>query len=79
MLEQSGILSAPGMGSVFLFLVFFCFLIVNKILKIRKENKDATALHSEAFSSSQAAEAKNAAGVVAAITAAVTEYRKRNS
>jgi Na+-transporting methylmalonyl-CoA/oxaloacetate decarboxylase gamma subunit len=79
MLEQSGILTAPGMGSVLLFIVFICYLIVSKIIKAIKNNNDEAALQSETTPSSPAAGVYNASGVAAAITAAVNEYRKYNS
>ena len=79
MLEQSEILTAPGMGSVFLVLVLFCYLIVSKIIKAKRNSNDANALQIGVSTPSQAAGVSNAKGVVAAITAAVTEYRKYNS
>jgi Na+-transporting methylmalonyl-CoA/oxaloacetate decarboxylase gamma subunit len=79
MLEQSGILAAPGMGSVFLVVVLFCFIIVKKIITARGMIKDADTLPAELSSPSPAAEVNIAPGVVAAIVAAVTEYRKSHS
>ena len=79
MLEQSGILTAPGMGTVLLFLVLFCYLIMSKIIKAIKKNNDATTLQANISPPSQAAGVYNATGVAAAITAAVNEYRKYNS
>lgn len=78
MLEQSGILAAPGMGTVFLVFVLLCYLTINKIIKARKKNNDVNMLPVNVSDSSSAAGADNTAGVVAAIAAAVNEYRKRN-
>ena len=79
MLEQSGIMAAPGMGSVLLALVLFCYLIVSKIIKSRKESKDVSTLQAEALPPSQAVVVNYPTGVITAIIAAVNEYRKYNS
>jgi len=78
MWEQSEILTAPGMGSVFLGLVLICYLVITKIIKARKENNDAPPLGAEGSAPSMAVGVNNTTGVVAAITAAVTEYHKHN-
>jgi len=75
MLELSGILATPGVGSLFLGLVLLFYLIISKIVNAKKENNDSL----ELSSSSMSAGANKTAGVVAAITAAVIEYRKHNS
>jgi len=78
MMELNGIFETPGMGSLLLVFVFFCYLIVSKIFNARKKNNEPTELQAEGDGSSQAAGAKNTKAVIAAITAAVTEYRKYN-
>ena len=79
MLEQSGILTAPGSGIVFLIVVLLCFLIVRKVKDNRKINKETDMLPAAVPVPIQTGEVKATAAVTAAIVAAVTEYRKYNS
>jgi len=78
MFDAGGVLAAPGMGSVFLLLVLLCYLIISKIIKTRKEQNDVNMLSDEILPSPQPVVLKNNAGIVAAISAAVNEYRKYN-
>jgi Na+-transporting methylmalonyl-CoA/oxaloacetate decarboxylase gamma subunit len=79
MLEQSGVLTEPGMGTVFLVVVLLCYLAINKISKARKVNNNADTLQAGKIAPSQPGTVNNAAAVTAAIAAALTEYRKYNS
>jgi oxaloacetate decarboxylase gamma subunit len=76
MLEQSGVLTLLGMGTVFGFLIILVFavMLVGKIihaLGLDKEDEPAKP-------KVQSAKPANDANVIAAITSAVTEYRKGN-
>jgi oxaloacetate decarboxylase gamma subunit len=74
MLEQSGVLTLLGMGVVFSFLIIMIFAIsamgkiVNKFVRVNEVQP--------AVSTVQRAETD--AGITAAISAAVNEYRKNN-
>ena len=76
MLEQSGILTVLGMGVVFGFLVIMvvCVSAMGKIVQALGAGKNAA--EPQAASVSQAGDKSKA--VTAAITAAVSEYRKDN-
>jgi oxaloacetate decarboxylase gamma subunit len=73
MLEQSGILTLLGMGVVFGFLIIMVISIslVGKIIHAMGADTDVAQPAKPAPAGS--------APVIAAITAAVTEYRKTNS
>jgi oxaloacetate decarboxylase gamma subunit len=77
MLGQSGVLTLLGMGIVFGFLVILIISVTlaGKIIQALGLNRDAGASPRPAASAKPAA-AVNAAGVTAAISAAVTEYRR---
>jgi oxaloacetate decarboxylase gamma subunit len=80
MLEQSGVLTLLGMGIVFLFLVILiiCVSLAGKFIQAIEADKDLR--QPVKAPSDGPAPAGNANGVVtAAISAAVTEYRKSNS
>jgi len=74
MLEQSGVLTLLGMSVVFSFLIILIFAIsgVGKVINALKLNKE---LPSSALPTALAAPA-SANAITAAISAAVTEYRK---
>ncbi|MDR2785381.1 MAG: OadG family protein [Treponema sp.] len=74
MFEQSGILTLLGMGTVFGFLIILIISItlVGKIIHSLGLDKEEPAVRKTKGSSTRA----NDAAVTAAITAAVTEYRK---
>ena len=76
MLGQSGVLTLLGMGIVFGFLVIMIISItvVGKIIHAIGADKDLTAPPQGTAAS---AGAGNNAAVTAAISAAVTEYRKK--
>lgn len=76
MLEQSGVLTLLGMGIVFSFLIILIISVslTSKIIRSLIVNKDAGAAPGPASPGPSAA-AKTTA-VTAAISAAVTEYRK---
>jgi oxaloacetate decarboxylase gamma subunit len=75
MLEQSGILTLLGMGTVFGFLAILIVSVtlVGKIIHALGLDKDAGALPKPAAGPPAAAKT---GAVTAAISAAVTEYRK---
>jgi len=75
MLEQSGVLTVLGMSVVFSFLIILIFAItgVGKIIGALKLNKGLMAAGQVS-----SAVSGNAASVTAAISAAVSEYRKSN-
>ncbi|GHV48870.1 hypothetical protein AGMMS49546_39600 [Spirochaetia bacterium] len=77
MLEQSGVLTVMGMGTVFGFLVILiaCITWMGKIIHALGADKDVTQAAKPAVPSGASSAAKTAA-VTAAITAAVNEYRK---
>jgi len=76
MLEQSGVLTILGMSIVFSFLIILIIAIsgVGKIINALKLNKE---LIPHALAAAPSASV-NAGSVTAAISAAVTEYRKKN-
>ncbi|MDR0589062.1 MAG: OadG family protein [Spirochaetaceae bacterium] len=77
MLEQSGVLTLLGMGIVssFLVILIVCVSLVGKVIHALGMDKDKTAPIPGGASPSGGASAGNAA-VTAAISAAITEYRK---
>ena len=78
MLGQSGVLTVLGMGVVFSFLIIMIFAItgVGKIINALKLNKE---LMPQALAAAPSASVSgNSASVTAAISAAVSEYRKSN-
>jgi len=77
MLEQSGVLTVLGMSVVFSFLIILIIAItaVGKILNAMKLNKE---LMPQALAAAPSAPAGSANAVTAAISAAVSEYRKSN-
>ena len=79
MLGQSGVLTLLGMGVVFGFLIIvvICVSAMGKVVHALGADKDVTAPKA-AVTPPSGGSAKNPA-VVAAITAAVDEYRKDNS
>ncbi|MDR1904278.1 MAG: OadG family protein [Treponema sp.] len=86
MLEQSGVLTLLGMGIVFGFLVIMIITItvVGKLIHALGLDKDVqgtsnTAGAGPARQPVPAQAGNNNAAVTAAITAAVSEYRKTNS
>jgi len=81
MLGQSGILTLLGMGVVFLFLFLMVIVIglVGTIISGKNPDKDTTASNAETRDGTAvlaSAGMNNKDGVTAAISAAVTEYRK---
>jgi oxaloacetate decarboxylase gamma subunit len=78
MLEQSGVLTLLGMGIVFSFLVILiiCVTLVGKFIHAIGADKD---LQQPPKAAGGGASAGNAGAVTAAISAAVSEYRKTNS
>jgi oxaloacetate decarboxylase gamma subunit len=78
MLEQSGVLTLMGMGTVLLFLAILivCVILLGKIVHALGGDKDGTAKPS-ATSAPRAANGQGAPGapVIAAITAAVKDYQ----
>jgi oxaloacetate decarboxylase gamma subunit len=79
MLEQSGVLTLLGMGIVFGFLVILivCVSLVGKVIHALGADKDVGNPVKTGPAPGGTANAGNAA-VTAAISAAVTEYRKTN-
>ena len=77
MLSQSGILTILGMGAVFSFLAImvFCVSTMGKFFHAR-EAAEALAAPAVAAPIFQASAPGNSAQVIAAISAAVYEYRK---
>ena len=80
MLAQSGILTLLGMGVVYLFLIILVFFVgaMGKVIHTMETNKEASAV-SGADPSSKAGSAAKSQVVAAVITAAVNEYRNKNS
>ena len=80
MLGQSGVLTVLGMGVVFAFLaiMIFCVTAMGKIAGGRKAGMDGNGA-SEGTPVSQTGTPANQAAEVAAITAAVDNYRNENS
>ena len=79
MLGQSGVLTLLGMGIVFSFLIIMIISItvVGKIIHALGADKDVSAGPSASRTGGGAPASENSA-VTAAISAAVTEYRKNN-
>ena len=75
MLEQSGVLTLLGMSVVFSFLIILIFAItgVGKIINALKLNKE---LMPQALAAAPSASVGSVHAVTAAISAAVSEYRK---
>ena len=75
MLEQSGVLTLLGMSVVFSFLIIMIFSItgVGKILNALKLNKE---LMPQTLAAAPSASVGSVNAVTAAISAAVSEYRK---
>ena len=79
MLDNSGILTAPGAGAVFLVVALICVMLFRKMAKAgTADKKPGNELNTGVSVPSQADEIKNTNSVIAAITAAVNEYRKSN-
>jgi oxaloacetate decarboxylase gamma subunit len=80
MLEQSGVLTVMGMGTVFTFLVLLIIslTIMGRIFQ-RGAGPAASVPRPGAIGGSSAAQAPEQGAVTAAITAAVTEYRKTHN
>ena len=78
MLEQSGIWETPGLGTIFLAFVLLCYFVIGKIMKSGKKNDNINLLLADVSETSEEAGSVNNTGIVAAITAAVNEYRKHN-
>ncbi|MDR3343664.1 MAG: OadG family protein [Treponema sp.] len=76
MLEQSGLLTMLGMGIVFGFLVIMiiCITLAGKIIHALGGDKDS----GETVKTAVPGTVNNAA-ITAAITAALTEYRRTNT
>jgi oxaloacetate decarboxylase gamma subunit len=80
MLEQSGVLTLLGMGIVFGFLIILivCVTLMGKIIHALGADKDLRQPPKAPAGTAAPGGAGNAA-VTAAISAAVSEYRKTNS
>ena len=78
MLEQGGIWETQGLGTIFLAFVLLCYFVIARIKKSGKKSDDINLLPVESLETAEAAGSVNTAGIVAAITAAVNEYRKHN-
>jgi oxaloacetate decarboxylase gamma subunit len=78
MLGQSGVLTLLGMGIVFSFLIILivCVTLTGKIIHVLGADKDLQQVP-KPVGGAPAAGSNNGA-VTAAISAAVTEYRKNN-
>jgi oxaloacetate decarboxylase gamma subunit len=78
MLGQSGVLTVLGMAVVFSFLLIMivCVTISGKVIHTLGLDKDASQPASQSAAAGPAKAASGRPGVVAAITAAVAEYRK---
>ena len=81
MLEQSAILTVLGVGVVFLFLIIMiiCVSLMGKIIRYLESGKNIQAQESATQESTTATPAVNRVEngpIIAAITAAVNEYRK---
>ena len=76
MLEQSAILTVLGVGIVFSFLLIMivCVTLMGKIIRYLEPDKDIET--QEAETAAQTAQKVENGPIIAAITAAVTEYRK---
>jgi len=81
MLEQSAILTVLGVGIVFSFLIIMiiCVALMGKIIRTLESGKniqDQEAATKEAATAAQAVKKVENGRIIAAITAAVNEYRK---
>jgi oxaloacetate decarboxylase gamma subunit len=77
MLEQSGILSLMGMGTVFLFLCLM-ILVMNIVAKlVRRYRLDKDIYPDEKVGPAVMNDEGKKPEVIAAITSAVNEYRKK--
>ena len=81
MLEQSAILTVLGVGVVFLFLIIMiiCVSLMGKIIHYLESGKNIQVQEAATQDSTTATQATNKVEngpIIAAITAAVTEYRK---
>ena len=85
MLEQSAILTVLGVGVVFLFLIIMviCVTMMGKIIRYLESGKNiqvqeaaTQATTQEATTAAQAVNNVENGPIIAAITAAVNEYRK---
>ena len=76
MLEQSGSVTLLGMGMVFSFLILMVLSvsIVGKVFQTLGANRDTGLL--QAVNAAQGSSPVNTSAVVAAVTAALTEYQK---
>jgi oxaloacetate decarboxylase gamma subunit len=81
MLGQSGVLTLLGMGIVFGFLVIMivCISLVGKLIHGVGADKDVLPAGTPGISSSPGGASAGNAAVTAAISAAVNDYRKKNS
>ncbi|MDR2094830.1 MAG: OadG family protein [Treponema sp.] len=84
MLEQSGVLTLLGMGMVFGFLVIMIITIsrVGRLIHLLGLDKDVQRAPSNTAGAGPAqasVQKNNNAALTAAVTAAVSEYRKTNS
>jgi oxaloacetate decarboxylase gamma subunit len=78
MLGQSGVLTLLGLGIVFGFLIVLIISVtfMGKMVRSFGADKDVNASQAGASGSSSAGGAAKASAVTAAITVAVSEYRK---
>jgi len=81
MLEQSAILTVLGVGIVFSFLIIMiiCVTMMGKIIRYLESGKniqDQEAATQESATAAQAVNKVENGPIIAAITAAVNEYRK---
>jgi len=76
MLEQSAILTVLGVGIVFLFLIIMiiCVTLMGKIIRYLESGKNIQ--DQEAATAAQAVKKVENGPIIAAITAAINEYRK---
>ena len=76
MLEQSAILTVLGVGMEFSFLILMiiCVTLVSKIIRYLESGKNIKA--QEAATTDTAIKKEDNGPIIAAITAAVNEYRK---
>jgi len=81
MLGQSAILTVLGMGIVFIFLIVMVIVIsfIGKIINSRIPNKNVTVSGNPPSEIHQETGTENKAQIMAAIMAAVNEYRKSHN
>jgi oxaloacetate decarboxylase gamma subunit len=81
MLGQSAVLTVLGMGVVFGFLIIMviCVSVMGKIIQNLGGNKDLAETAAPSPQTGIAGTAEAGKAVIAAITAAVTQYQKDNS